>query len=160
MGFIDDLMSVAVEFGDLFLREFGVGMKPKIINELAEIVFGADQIADAAGIAVVAAEFRRGAAVRNGEDATDEAAAPEGLADVELYLVLGPAVAAHAQAVKLVTDTAFTTTTATPTTATTTVTAHTTASLAAIPVTRPLLTPLELIAVNRSHGLVRVVMSE
>ena len=118
MGFIENLVSAADEFGDLFLREFGLGMKPKIINELAEIVFGADKIADAAGIAVVAAVFRQGAAALHGEDASDEAAALEGLADVELYLLLSPAVAARAQALKLVVDTALTTTTATHTTAT------------------------------------------
>ena len=118
MGFIDDLVSAADEFGDLFLREVGLGMKPTIINGLAEIVSGADKIADAAGIAVVAAEFRQGAAALHGEDASDEAAALEGLAVVELYLLLSPAVAARAQALKLVVDTALTTTTATPTTAT------------------------------------------
>ena len=58
------------------------------------------------------------AAALHGEHASDEAAALEGLADVELYLLLSPAVAARAQALKLVVDTALTTTTATPTTAT------------------------------------------
>ena len=59
MGLADDLVSAADEFGDLCLREVGLGMKPEIINELAEIVAGAEQIANAAGIAVVPVRRRR-----------------------------------------------------------------------------------------------------